>query len=493
MIVVPNCVTLRKTTLDRLKAFQSKGGHVIFTGTIPTHMDALPSKEVAAFADTCEKIVFAENTLLTALAPYRTVDVHNDSGLRVSNMLYQLRKDGNNKWLFFSHCNKMHNPDIPQKEELLIKVKGNYRPTLYNAMTGEIREIPFEQSDGNTFIRETVYDHDSLLYLLTPACDSGISSKAAPETAVQETPLTLPELVDVTLEEPNVLVLDMAEAQFDSAPWQEKEEILRIDNKFRALVGYPLRTEAFPQPWVHPEKEEIKHHLALRFRIQAETAVKTPSLALENAEETTLVLNGEAVPSKVTGYYVDPSIKTVSLPDLKPGENILEVRMPYYNKFNVEVMYLLGNFGVRVSGQTAVVTAPVTRLTFGDICSQGLPFYGGNLTYQIPISIDKPCHLKIEATQFRCPVIKVSLDRQDKGMIAFSPYSLTIDQVEPGEHLLSVTSFGNRANTFGGLHNCDHTATWSGPNYWRTTGAAWAYEYQLKSSGILISPVVTEQ
>ena len=78
-------------------------------------------------------------------------------------------------------------------------------------------------------------------------------------------------------------------------------------------------------------------------------------------------------------------------------------------------------------------------------------------------------------------------------MIAFSPYSLTIDQVEPGEHLLSVTSFGNRANTFGGLHNCDHTATWSGPNYWRTTGAAWAYEYQLKSSGILISPVVTEQ
>ena len=65
--------------------------------------------------------------------------------------------------------------------------------------------------------------------------------------------------------------------------------------------------------------------------------------------------------------------------------------------------------------------------------------------------------------------------------------------MKPGEHLLSITSFGNRANTFGGLHNCDHTATWGGPNYWRTTGAAWAYEYQLKPSGILISPVVTEK
>ena len=93
--------------------------------------------------------------------------------------------------------------------------------------------------------------------------------------------------MDVTLEEPNVLILDLAEAQFDDGPWQKKDEILRIDNKFRALVGYPLRTEAFPQPWVHPETEEIRHHLALRFHIQSEIAVKAPSLALENADETT--------------------------------------------------------------------------------------------------------------------------------------------------------------------------------------------------------------
>ena len=493
VIVVPNCVTLRKTTLDRLKAFQAKGGHVIFTGTIPSHVDALPSKEASAFADTCEKVVFAENTLLTALAPYRSIDVHNDSGLRVRNMLSQLRNDGDNKWLFLSHCNKMPNPDLPRKEELLIKIKGNYHPTLYDAMTGEIREVPFEQNGGNTLIRETVYDHDSLLYLLTPACDAGVSAETVQETAAPETPLTLPELMDVTLEEPNVLILDLAEAQFDDGPWQKKDEILRIDNKFRALVGYPLRTEAFPQPWVHPETEEIRHHLALRFHIQSEIAVKAPSLALENADETTLILNGEPVPSKITGYYVDPAIKTVALPDLKPGENVLELKMPYYNKFNVEALYLLGNFGVRTAGQTAVITEPVTRLTFGDICSQGLPFYGGNLTYQVPITVDKPCSLKIEATQFRCPVIKVALDGEDKGRIAFSPYSLTIDEVKPGEHLLSITSFGNRANTFGGLHNCDHTATWGGPNYWRTTGAAWAYEYQLKPSGILISPVVTEK
>ena len=34
------------------------------------------------------------------------------------------------------------------------------------------------------------------------------------------------------------------------APGCLKEEILRLDNKFRTFAGYPLRTEAFAQPWV---------------------------------------------------------------------------------------------------------------------------------------------------------------------------------------------------------------------------------------------------
>ena len=492
VIVVPNCVTLRQTTLDRLKAFKAKGGHVIFAGTIPTHVDAIRSDEASAFAQTCETIGFAENLLLTALAPYRSVDVHNALGVRVNNILYQLRDDGDKKWLFFAHCDKMPNPDIPKREDLTIKIKGNYRPTLYDAMTGQIREVPFEQVNGYTLIKETVYDHDSLLYLLTPECALAVSKTPASSSS-KGTVLTLPDFADVILEEPNVMVLDMAEAKFDEGIWQEKDEILRIDNKFRALVGYPLRTEAFPQPWVHPEKEEIRHHLALRFRIHSEIPVKAPLLALENAKETSISLNGEAVPSEITGFYVDHSIKTVALPDLKPGENILEITMPYYNKFNVEDLYLLGNFGVRTAGQNAILTEPVTKLAFGDICSQGLAFYGGNLTYQVPITVDKACSLKIDATQFRCPLIKISLDGQEKGIIAFSPYTLTIDHVEAGTHTLSFTAFGNRINTFGGIHNCNHTALWGGPDYWRTTDASWSYEYQLRPSGILVSPVVTEQ
>ncbi len=345
----------------------------------------------------------------------------------------------------------------------------------------------------NTIIEETVFDHDSLLYLLVPE-DAGNSSQItakARETAAK-TQVLLPAFMDISLEEPNVRILDIAEAKFDDGDWQAPDEVLRIDNKFREILGYQLRMDAFPQPWVFPDSGKIRHKLSLRFRIDSEIAVKAPLLALEQADKTKLYLNGQEVVSEINGYFTDRSIQTVTLPDLQPGENILIAEMPYYNKFNVEAMYLLGDFGVKVAGRSCMLTPPVQRLAFGDICTQGLPFYGASITYKIPVTVSRDCRLNVSVTQFRCPVMSVALDGRDCGNIALSPYELTIPNVSAGEHLLEITAFGNRINSFGTLHNCNHTETWIGPNAWRTTGPEWAYEYQLHESGILVSPVVAE-
>ncbi len=45
------------------------------------------------------------------------------------------------------------------------------------------------------------------------------------------------------LEEHNSLLLDMAQYAFDEEEWQEREELLRIDNLFREKLHYPLRME----------------------------------------------------------------------------------------------------------------------------------------------------------------------------------------------------------------------------------------------------------
>ncbi len=511
VVLVPNCVTLRKTTLDRLRAFVKRGGRVIFTGKTPTHIDAVRSVELEEFIAMCKWIEFTENEILTSLIPYRTLEVRTVQGTRTNNLLYQMRTDGDGRWLFISHSEKMLNPDLPNREELIISLQGSWKLIKYDAFTGETCSFECSYGDGKTYWKETVYDHDALLYYLEPYMKESVVEVLYEATAKDILPsdnkdsleqgaddhkeiklMSLSNLskVPVTLSEPNVLVLDIAEYRFDEGPWQEAEELLRIDNLFREKLGYPIRTEAYAQPWLRKEKPSPEHQLTLRFRINTECEVSLPSLALEAAEDTGIKLNGREVPVVVTGWYTDRDIKTIALPGLNLGENILEITIPYHSHKDVEYMYLLGDFSVHVAGSSAVIHKPVRELSFGDICMQGLPFYGGNITYELPVQTTTG-KLKLEIPQFRCPVIKIALDGVDKGYIALSPYTLELGEVKEGRHVISITAFGNRVNTFGPIHNCNHTEQWIGPKAWRTEGAAWAYEYQLKRSGILVSPRVT--
>jgi len=152
-------------------------------------------------------------------------------------------------------------------------------------------------------------------------------------------------------------------------------------------------------------------------------------------------------------------------------------------------MYILGDFGVTVDGYSCVITKPVRSLDFGDITSQGLPFYGGNLIYHLGAEIptDK---FTIRATQYRGHLLKVKVDGKDYGPLVYSPYEMEIPAGK-GKHKIDLVCFGSRINTFGQLHCVERAPqTWWGPNSWRTTGANWSYDYQFWPQGVLKSPEI---
>jgi hypothetical protein len=66
-----------------------------------------------------------------------------------------------------------------------------------------------------------------------------------------------------------------------------------------------------------------------------------------------------------------------------PGRSVLELTVPLGLQTSIEYAYLLGDFGVRVAGVEKTIIPPVRELAFGDWVPQGLPFYGGNVTYHI--------------------------------------------------------------------------------------------------------------
>jgi hypothetical protein len=165
------------------------------------------------------------------------------------------------------------------------------------------------------------------------------------------------------------------------------------------------------------------------------------------------------------------------------------VSFPYGRKVDVEAMYLLGDFGVNVSGASCVITRPVRSLGFGDISRQGLPFYGGNLVYHLEADIpaDK---FTLRAAQYRGHLLKVRVDGKDYGPLVYSPYEMEIPAGK-GRHKIDLAYFGSRINTFGQLHCVERNPKfWWGPNSWRTTGANWSYEYQFWPQGVLKSPEI---
>ncbi|MBQ6564185.1 MAG: hypothetical protein IJL88_09750 [Clostridia bacterium] len=488
-ILVPPVETLRSTTISRLRHFVGKGGRVIFLGSAPELADAIPSDAPKALFDVCEHCLFDRVSLLERLSGLRDVEVRDERGIQTNYLLHQMRQEKNERWLFICHADPCRNPDVPECHQLRIRLRGTWDLTLYNTLDGQITPLCVRHTDGWTIYETSFYDQDSLLLRLSPVVRKRqICEAAAPDAVLKPFRRFLGKM-DYVLEEPNVLLLDRAEYALDDELWNPAEDILRLDNEVRRKLGWPLRGGAIAQPWVETD-HSTPHTLNLRYTIRSEINISMAELALENASACTVTLNGQrTVPAY--GWYVDKCIRKVILPQIRPGENKLEVSIPYGKRTNPEAMYLLGAFGVKVQGVYCTLTALPCEITFGDITRQGLPFYGGNITYRIHTNLPSGQYA-LQVSDFRSALLRVSLDGKDLGVIAYAPYRIMFDIPKEGRHTLEIKAFGCRINTFGQVHLADKTITWWGPDSWRTVGVMWSDEYCLWQQGILKSPELFE-
>ena len=486
VVLVPDCQTLRATTVDRLESFVAAGGRLVFAGRIPELVDAKPSGRVKELAQRAECISFSKGAILSALDGVRFVDIRDDKGMRTTNLLHQVRAEGDTRYVFLCHGEKPENPDVCPREDIVLRIRGEWKVRRMDTATGEIAPLHVAYEKGRTVLRYAFYAYDSLLIELTPGrADAGEDAPA--EKKFDYYALWHP--VEIALSEPNVLLLDTAQYAFDDEEnWRDEEELLRADDAFREELGYPLRKKEVAQPWVVPD-EPITHHLRLKFTVHSEMEIKAPQLALEKAESVEIAVNGCPVDNASVGWFVDESIKKVQLPDLPAGDNVIELTLPFGRRSNVEWCYLLGDFGVRVQGAEKTVIPPVRRLGFGDWTTQGLPFYCGNVTYKIPVRVEKDT-LTIRVPQYRGSVLGMEMDGVRQGDMAYAPYEYTFTNLQLGEHEVGITVYGNRVNGFGCVHNCDDSTSWFGPDCWRSEGVRWCYEYRLRKSGLLVSPQI---
>ena len=480
-VVVPGCLTLRSSTLERLSAFVEAGGTVIFAGAPARYCDAVRSEAPARLAEKARQVEFSRSAILSALEPFRTLRVETPRGTPSTNLLSALRTDGDTKYLFLCHSMPTSRFHVDGAERYRIRIKGEWAPTLLDTASGEISPLFASYKDGETLIDWECYAQSSLLLSLK----QGRSLLSAPAPALRPSGYTyLKAPAERILHEPNVCVLDMATWQVDGGEWQSREECLRIDLAAKRALGLSVGASRGAQPWVM-EREAPSRPLTLSYTFTSAFACEDVSLALEDLSDTALWFNGAPVDATPTGTYVDSSISTVRLGTVRQGENTLVLTKPFGEVTAVESLYLLGDFDVEVTGDAVTLLPPRREVRFGDLTRQGLAFYGGPVTYRF--TVEGEGHTALSLGIFSAPCVTASLDGKRVGNVSLAPYTADLGELH-GTHTLEITVYISRVNTFGPLHLADRTVTWLGPSAWRSEGAAFSYEYRLTETGLLTAP-----
>ncbi len=499
VLIVPGCHTLRSNTAALLERFTQAGGRVIMLGDLFYCVDGMVSHRSKKLAERCTLLPFEKTSLLRELENVREINVLSEDGGRAENIIYQMREDGSSRWIFLAHgyesikddFNSMVNSEnYRYMEKLLLQLKGSWKVTEYDTMTGGKKPIAVNRRQGMTRFSYELSVHGSLLLHLEPAAEEEspvteeVSGKPAREISRV---IKLSRPCRVSFEEPNVFLLDRARYRINEEEWQEEEDLLKLDNLCRSRLGYPPKEEAGAQPWTYMEEDAKPDLLSLSFIIESEICTEA-ELALESWEGIGIYVNQEKVEKpEVTGWYVDEAIQTLKLPGLREGSNEIMLQIPYGKTSNIEACYLLGEFGVSVAGQYKKITKAAKSIVYGDLTRQGMPFYGGNVIYHSKLRSAGE-EAAIKAQYFSSPLLEVYVDGESRGCIAFAPYLLELGYLPEGEHDIRIVAYGNRYPTFGQLHNCDKRYSWFGSCSWRTSGDRWSDEYQIKASGILCTP-----
>lgn len=480
VVILPHLQTIRSTTLEILRAFSKSGGKVIIAGSSPGLVDA-KVPPTSPTIENSENVFWSNQSIIRAIEGYRDLRVTIRGSLAEDKFLYQMRQDGDKRFVFI--CNRDRNSSF----QTTVQLKGVWDVEKMDTFSGEQIQMDSSVNKGWTVFPYKFEGCASLLLRLSPSTSTAIRLFRPPVSGQYFNVASKIQLEGVQLSELNVLMLDYAEYKVDDEDWSPRTEVLKIDNIIRRRFQLPLKGAQFKQPWAVPSSERApRGQLTLRFTLHSEfTFTESSMLALEDGGKIGIWVNDIPIPrpssagQNTPSWWVDEDIKTVPIPHylIHKGRNTVTLSFPFGILTNVERIYLLGNFYVSLQGNSAILQPfDPKKLTWGDITTQGLPFYVGNIIYKCSFSVPclpKPSTSKVSlhVPDFSSPVLSVADVRSRKqiGRIALQPRTLEMGKWKEGQQKIEITAFGNRYNSFGHVHVTAWAANeYCSPDTWRS-------------------------
>lgn len=505
-VLIAGMATMRGTTLSLLAEFLAAGGRVVFAGASPTYINAVPSPDAATLAQKAVHVPWDMATVASACrssVQFPMQITGSDSDTSLPEVFCQLRR-----WEDGSFLLAAINTSVDQafdSAKVRVDAPGISGVERWDCRTGERWNVPcvlVSDGRGVEFNCDFSISGENVFVLRGAETATLPSAPIVPHLeTVRETAFAGP--YTFTLGEPNVCVLDRARWRLGDGTWQGPREILKVDQDIRDALNLPRRGGEMVQPWYRRrvEGEALETplaSLALAFEFDvAELPTDECFLCVEQPERWQIRLNDIPISSETPGdWWVDVAFPKLKLPldALKPGRNTLTLETALTPAIDLEAIYLLGKFGVYTNGPEVALGCLPDTLTVGSVTTQGLPFYGGIITYHLALPADPTRDVGqnvLVTPAFEGALAKVTPYGGPCRYMAFAPYEVDIiGMLGPEEIVLPLEVVLTRRNTFGPLHQIPLRAPAYGPPNWLTQRKGFSDDFQFYPAGLLEPPIL---
>ncbi len=510
VVILPELLTVRLTTLELLERFVAAGGAVFSTGALPTRIDGIESPDVQRRLQAIVRPIdpdFASlDRAIEAVEP-APVRIVATSGQAV-DVWAQVRRVDEGKLVYLVNTNSAAGVSGA------LRLRGHGALEEWDLSTGEVSPVENVPGDDVLELPLDLAPLQSRLLLVREDRTSPAATRGQWRTT-RRVPLT--GRGRIQRDSPNVLTLDRCR-------WRRGEEAWNAPLAPH-LIQKQLEAEKYTGP------------VALQF--QFETRIELPELkaVIEDAAHYTILVNGQPASYEEAPYYIDRAFHPVSIGKMvRPGTNTIELSCDFTpvgrpsfgladlfeNREGTELesIYLIGDFAVTGTVSNGperagcVRFAPDFTLTAeskhsdGKPDIEGYPFYAGKFAWVETVSLRAPTtdeRVVLELTGLNAALAHVRINGKDAGALLWPPYQVEIGHhLVEGENEIRIELVSSLRNLLGPHHRAcgEITHTWHngfdcppdhGKSYPGVSESTWTDDYMVTHFRVASAAVLSYQ
>jgi len=480
-VILPNMITIRKTTLNLLLNLAKQGGKIINVGRFPEFVDGKPNKHDLDELKNVTISVQAQhvfNNLPSLIKPHVYI-----TGNLSDKIWSQVRKTEKGYLLQLSntsHTQKIH-----------FNLKANFldkNTVLWDPSTAKCFQLkPNKQGSFNLELPPS-----SNICITTNSLSN--KAKIEGEYQLKATHIKIAELNQQwqgKKQTPNALTLDFAKYSIDHGKTFSKTE---------PVIGIYKRLSS----------KKYNGNLILEYPVQIQNIPKNCKLVVEDPDMfNTIQMNNKAVTFNKNDFFLDHSFPTATVNSLlKKNKNTIRFSLhfkpetPNSEKAKVrygteiESIYLIGDFAVQGNHLSTsmnsqrnstgdFINRPVysfnsftitteKSLFKGQLTIEGYPFFAGSFELKQTFNLDSintNYNYFIDLPNCEDIVSKIEINGTNIGILTWTPYSAEITKaLKQGNNEVKITLINSLRNLLGPHHQQRGELTRVGPSSFTGAG-----------------------